>query len=50
MDSVNSRAPIGLTNPEAESLSTIAELAAGLEDRLLRAVGRTRAGGVSPKV
>ena len=50
MESVNSRMPIGFTNPEAESLSTIAELAAGLEDRLQRAVGRTHAGGLSPKL
>jgi CheY-like chemotaxis protein len=50
MESVNSRVPLGFTNPEAESLSTMGELAAGLEDRLLRADGRARARGLSPKV
>jgi CheY-like chemotaxis protein len=46
MEAVDSGAPLAQTDPEAESLGTIAELAAGLEDRLLRAAGRNPAGGL----
>jgi CheY-like chemotaxis protein len=49
MESVEAGSPLGLSKPEAESLETIAELAAGLEDRLLRAAGRNRAGGLTRK-
>jgi len=45
----DSGAPLALSDPAAASLETIAELAAGLEDRLLRAVGRNPAGGLARK-
>jgi len=49
MAAADSGAPLALSDPAAASLETIAELAAGLEDRLLRAVGRNPAGGLAGK-
>jgi len=49
MEAVDSGAPLAQSDPEADSLGTIAELAAGLEDRLLRAAGRNPAGGLARK-
>jgi len=49
MAAVDSGAPLAQSNPEADSLATIGELAAGLEDRLLRAAGRNPAGGLARK-
>jgi CheY-like chemotaxis protein len=49
MAAVESGAPLAQSDPEADSLGTIAELAAGLEDRLLRAAGRNPAGGLARK-
>ena len=49
MAAIDSGAPLAQSDPEAESLGTIAELAAGLEDRLLRAVGRNPARGLARK-
>jgi DNA-binding response OmpR family regulator len=47
MEAVDSGVPLAQSDPEAASLGTIAELAAGLEDRLLRAAGRNPAGGLA---
>lgn len=47
MEAVDSGAPLAQSDPEAASLGTIGELAAGLEDRLLRAAGRNPAGGLA---
>jgi pilus assembly protein CpaE len=47
MEAVDSGTPLAQSDPEAHSLGTIAELAAGLEDRLLRAAGRNPAGGLA---
>jgi CheY-like chemotaxis protein len=47
MAAVDSGAPLAQSDPEADSLGTIAELAAGLEDRLLRAAGRNPASGLA---
>jgi hypothetical protein len=44
---VDSGAPLAQADPQALSLGTIAELAAGLEDRLLRATGQHPAGGLA---
>jgi CheY-like chemotaxis protein len=49
LEAVDSGAPLAQSDPEAESLGTIAELAAGLEDRLLRAAGRNPAAGLARK-
>jgi len=49
MAAVDSGAPLAQSNPAADSLATIGELAAGLEDRLLRAAGRNPAGGLARK-
>ncbi len=49
MEAVDSGVPLAQSDPEAASLGTIAELAAGLEDRLLRAAGRNPAGGLARK-
>jgi CheY-like chemotaxis protein len=49
MEAVDSGVPLAQSDPEAASLATIAELAAGLEDRLLRAAGRNPAGGLARK-
>ncbi|MDQ6917929.1 MAG: response regulator [Candidatus Dormibacteraeota bacterium] len=49
MDAIDSGAPLAQSAPDAESLGTIAELAAGLEDRLLRAAGRNPARGLARK-
>jgi CheY-like chemotaxis protein len=49
MAAVDSGSPLAQSDPEAESLGTVAELAAGLEDRLLRAAGRNPAGGLARK-
>jgi CheY-like chemotaxis protein len=49
MEAVDSGSPLAQSDPEADSLGTIAELAAGLEDRLLRAAGRNPAGGLARK-
>jgi CheY-like chemotaxis protein len=49
MEAVDSGVPLAQSAPEADSLETIAELAAGLEDRLLRAAGRNPAGGLARK-
>jgi CheY-like chemotaxis protein len=49
MEAVDSGVPLAQSDPDAASLGTIAELAAGLEDRLLRAAGRNPAGGLARK-
>jgi CheY-like chemotaxis protein len=49
MAAVEGGAPLAQSDPEADSLATFAELAAGLEDRLLRAAGRNPAGGLVRK-
>ena len=49
MEAVDSGVPLAQSDPEAETLGTIAELAAGLEDRLLRAAGRNPAAGLARK-
>jgi CheY-like chemotaxis protein len=49
MEAVDSGVPLAQSDPEADSLGTIGELAAGLEDRLLRAAGRNPAGGLARK-